>query len=172
MKFFLIIFSFILIFLKTSANDNIAFIDLDFIATNSLLGKSVASQIKKKKDILNDEIFKDEKKLKEKEKKIISQKNILDQNQFQIKIDELRNMIKEYKIVTAKKNKELSIYSIKANNQMLTLISPIINEYSKKNSISMIFQKKNLVTGRSDFDITSIILKQLDEKIKKINLNK
>ena len=55
---------------------------------------------------------------------------------------------------------------------MLTLISPILNEYSKKNSISMIFQKKNIVTGRSDLDITSIILKQLDEKIKKIDLNK
>ena len=172
MKFFLIIFSFLLIFFKTSANDNIAFIDLDFIAANSLLGKSVTSQVKKKRDTLNDEISEDEKQLKDKEKKIISQKNILDQDQFKIKIDELRIMIKEYQVVRERKNKELSIFSLKANNQMLTLISPILNEYSKKNSISMIFQKKNIVTGRSDLDITSIILKQLDEKIKKIDLNK
>jgi len=172
MKFFLIIFSFLLIFFKTSANDNIAFIYLDFIAANSLLGKSVTSQVKKKRDILNDEISEDEKQLKDKEKKIISQKNILDQDQFKIKIDELRIMIKEYQVVRERKNKELSIFSLKANNQMLTLISPILNEYSKKNSISMIFQKKNIVTGRSDLDITSIILKKLDEKIKKINLNK
>jgi Skp family chaperone for outer membrane proteins len=172
MKFFLIIFSFFLIFFKTNANDNIAFIDLDFIAVNSLLGKSVTSQVKKKRDILNDEIFKNEKQLKDKEKKIISQKNILDQGQFKIKIEELRNMIKEYQVVREKKNKELSIFSLKANNQMLILISPILNEYSKKNSISMIFQKKNIVTGRSDLDITSIILKQLDKKIKKIDLNK
>jgi outer membrane protein len=172
MKFFLIIFSFLLIFLKCNANDSIAFIDLDFIAKNSLLGKSVSTQVKKKRAILNDEISKHEKQLKEKEKKIISQKNILDQDQFKIKIDELRNMIKEYQIIREKKNKQLSIFSQKANKQVLNLISPILNEYSKKNSISIIFQKKNIVTGRSDLDITSDILKQLNDKIKKIDLSK
>ena len=172
MKFFLIIFSFLLIFLKSNANDSIAFIDLDFIAKNSLLGKSVSTQVKKKRAILNDEISKHEKQLKEKEKKIISQKNILEQDQFKIKIDELRNMIKEYQIIREKKNKQLSIFSQKANKQVLNLISPILNEYSKKNSISIIFQKKNIVTGRSDLDITSDILKQLNDKIKKIDLSK
>ena len=172
MKFFLIIFSFLLIFLKSNANDSIAFIDLDFIAKNSLLGKSVSTQVKKKRAILNDEISKHEKQLKEKEKKIISQKNILDQDQFKIKIDELRNMIKEYQIIREKKNKQLSIFSQKANKQVLNLISPILNEYSKKNSISIIFQKKNIVTGRSDLDITSDILKKLNDKIKKIDLSK
>ena len=172
MKFFLIIFSFLLIFLKSNANDSIAFIDLDFIAKNSLLGKSVSTQVKKKRAILNDEISKHEKQLKEKEKKIISQKNILDQDQFKIKIDELRNMIKEYQIIREKKNKQLSLFSQKANKQVLNLISPILNEYSKKNSISIIFQKKNIVTGRSDLDITLDILKQLNDKIKKIDLSK
>ena len=172
MKFFLIIFSFLLIFLKSNANDSIAFIDLDFIAKNSLLGKSVSTQVIKKRAILNDEISKHENQLKEKEKKIISQKNILDQDQFKIKIDELRNMIKEYQIIREKKNKQLSIFSQKANKQVLNLISPILNEYSKKNSISIIFQKKNIVTGRSDLDITSDILKQLNDKIKKIDLSK
>ena len=172
MKFFFIIFSFLLIFLKSNANNSIAFIDLDFIAKNSLLGKSVSTQVKKKRAILNDEVSKHEKQLKEKEKKIISQKNILDQDQFKIKIDELRNMIKEYQIIREKKNKQLSIFSQKANKQVLNLISPILNEYSKKNSISIIFQKKNIVTGRSDLDITSDILKQLNDKIKKIDLSK
>ena len=111
MKFFLIIFSFLLIFLKSNANNSIAFIDLDFIAKNSLLGKSVSTQVKKKRAILNDEVSKHEKQLKEKEKKIISQKNILDQDQFKIKIDELRNMIKEYQIIREKKNKQLSLFS-------------------------------------------------------------
>jgi outer membrane protein len=172
MKFFLILFSFLLIFLKTNANNNIAFIDLDFIAKNSLLGKSVTSQIKQKKDIFNNEISNNEKQLKDKEKKIISQKNILDENQFKIKIDELRNMIKEYQVEKERKNKEFSIFSSKANNQILTLISPILNNYSKKNSISIIFQKKHIVTGRNDLDITSDILKQLNLKIKKIDLSK
>ena len=172
MKFFFIIFSFLLIFLKSNANNSIACIDLDFIAKNSLLGKSVSTQVKKKRAILNDEVSKHEKQLKEKEKKIISQKNILDQDQFKIKIDELRNMIKEYQIIRKKKNKQLSLFSQKANKQVLNLISPILNEYSKKNSISIIFQKKNIVTGRSDLDITLDILKQLNDKIKKIDLSK
>ena len=81
-------------------------------------------------------------------------------------------MIAKYQIVRKQKNEELNKFTLKANNQMLTLISPIINDYLKEKSISIILQKKHIVTGRNDLNITAIILSQLDNNIKKIDLDK
>ena len=171
MKFFLIIISILFIFIKSNANENIVFIDIDFIVANSLSGKSAIKQIEKKKNNINQELFNEEKKLKEKENKINSQKNLLDENQYKNELDELKNMIAKYQIVRKQKNKELNIFTLKANNQMLTLISPIINDYLNEKSISIIFQKKHIVTGRNDLNITTIILNQLDNNIDKIDLD-
>ena len=144
---------------------------MDFIVANSLLGKSAIKQIENKKNNINQELFNEEKKLKEKENKINSQKNLLDENQYKNELDELKNMIAKYQIVRKQKNKELNIFTLKANNQMLTLISPIINDYLNEKSISIIFQKKHIVTGRNDLNITTIILNQLDNNIDKIDLD-
>ena len=54
---------------------------------------------------------------------------------------------------------------------MLTLISPIIDDYLKEKSISIVLQKKHIVTGRNDLNITTIILNQLDNNIDKIDLD-
>ena len=51
-------------------------------------------------------------------------------------------------------------------------LTPIITEYSKKNSISMLIDKKNIIIAKSSLDITDSIIKLLDNKIKKIDLIK
>ena len=44
-------------------------------------------------------------------------------------------------------------------------------EYSKINNIAMIMQKKSIVIGKSDLEITDKILEIVNQKIKKIDLN-
>tara|TARA_Y100001970_G_C13590430_1_gene535276 strand:+ start:56 stop:202 length:147 start_codon:yes stop_codon:yes gene_type:complete len=43
-------------------------------------------------------------------------------------------------------------------------------EYSTKNKISLIMEKKNVVIGKSELDITKNILELLNKKIKKVEL--
>ena len=50
-------------------------------------------------------------------------------------------------------------------------MSPILEDYSKKNSISLIIQKKNLVMGKKEMEITKDVLKIVNDKVKKIKLN-
>ena len=45
-----------------------------------------------------------------------------------------------------------------------------LEPYSTKNQISLIIQKKNVVIGKSELDITKIILDLLNDKIKKVEL--
>ena len=59
----------------------------------------------------------------------------------------------------------------KAGNEILKHINEILTKYSKNKSISLIIEKKNVVIGKTDLDVTSDILSLLNKKVKKIELN-
>ena len=90
MKFFLkkIIFFFLLIGFS-EANNNVKFVDINFIVNNSISGKNLNEIIEKKNKKVVSELNKIRDELKIKKDKIVAQKNIL-------KKDELENLIKEY----------------------------------------------------------------------------
>ena len=58
-----------------------------------------------------------------------------------------------------------------ATTKMISLIRPILSDYSEANSISLIIQKRNIIIGKTSLDITEDILKIVDENIKKISLD-
>ena len=49
--------------------------------------------------------------------------------------------------------------------KILKLINPILVEFSEDNSISFILQKKNLIIGKTELDITEKIIKIVNKKI-------
>ena len=55
--------------------------------------------------------------------------------------------------------------------KLLNELNPILADYSKKNNISIIMRKKDLVIARSDLDITIEIIDLVNTKVKKIKLN-
>ena len=108
MKKYLIFIIFILnfFFLNYSySNDKIAYIDIDYIVKNSLAGKSITEIIEKNNQI-NIKKFNDiEAKLKSEEKEIIAQRNILNEEEFQKKINILKEKINDYRNQKKKWNK-------------------------------------------------------------------
>ena len=70
------------------------------------------------------------------------------------------------------KEKNLKLNKLKDESAKLILknINEIISEYSTKNSISMIVEKKSIIIGKSELNITNDILNLLNKKIKKIDL--
>ena len=55
-------------------------------------------------------------------------------------------------------------------NALIQLINPILIEYSNEKSISMILQKKNLIIGQKELDITIDIIKLVDKNIKEFKI--
>jgi len=53
---------------------------------------------------------------------------------------------------------------------LINSLTPIIADYAKNNAGAIIIDKKNIVIGKTELDITQIILKTLDTKIKKIKI--
>ena len=70
------------------------------------------------------------------------------------------------------KEKNIKLNKLKDESAKLILknINEIISEYSTKNSISMIVEKKSIIIGKSELNITNDILELLNKKIKKIEL--
>ena len=170
LKFFFIIF--IIFYSSSSYSENlILFLDMDKIMLQSKSGKSITIQLEKlhKNNIAT---FKQkEEELKNKETSIVSQKNVLSKEEFEKKINLLRKEANEYRIKRRDLINSLTKKRVDAQNKLIKTINPILADYSKKNSISMIIQKKNIIIGKSELEITDSILEILDKSLKTIDLN-
>ena len=62
----------------------------------------------------------------------------------------------------------IALSLIKLTKKLLEELNPILANYSKDKSLSIIIDKKNVVIGKKDLDITNEILELLNEKIKEI----
>ena len=138
---------------------------------SSVAGKSIIAQLKSKRESSISKFKKKEKDIIEKEKKLISQKNVLSKEEFGKKIKDLRNDISNYQKDRNKAFNEITKSRIKASTKLLTKLNPILEDYSKKNSIRMIIQKKHIVIGKKEDDITKDILELVNQKIKNIKID-
>ena len=166
--FSLIIF---LQFNQVYAAETIVYLDIEKLIHSSKAGKIIDEEINKNhKTNLN--IFETkESELKKEESKIISQKNILNEEEFKKKIDNLKNKVTNYQNERKKKINELNILQSDLTKKLLSHINTILVEYSEKNSISLIVDKRSIVLGKTELDITEKIINLLNEKVKEIKLN-
>ena len=152
------------------SEQKIAFINMDSVISSSKSGISILKQLtdlnNKNLKFLKDE----EKKFKEKEKKLISQKNILSEADFKKKIVELRSEIKSYNQNRNKIINEFNELKIDNTNNFLKLINPILIKFSNEKGISIILQKKNLVVAKNELDITEEIINIINTEIKEFKI--
>jgi len=170
-KISFLIFFFIIIYTSfAQANNKIYYLDLDYIMNNSLAGKSITAQLEKKSKKDNDIFKKKEITLQNEESKLIAQKNILDENEYKKKIIIFREKIKNFNNERKKSLSDFNNKKIKAQSSLIKTLTIIIKEYAKSNNAAIVIDKKNIVVGKSELDITKLILKTLDNKIKNIKL--
>ena len=169
-KFFFLIF-FLINFTHSHAEENIVYIDINKIINESKVGISLNEQLKKINDKNIKEFKTAEASLKSEEKNILKQKNILKEEDFSIKVNNLKVKYESYNQTKKNKNNNLRKLRDNAASKILTTINEILRDYSVKNSISMIIDKKNIVIGKTQLDITDDILNLLNKKITNISLN-
>ena len=161
----------ILISVPGFSSEKIVYLDVEKIMQDSIAGKSIIAQLKKKREGSISKFKKKEKEIVEKEKKLISQKNVLSKEEFESKLKELRSDISNYQKDRNKTNNEIARSRVKTSTKLINKLTPILEEYSKKNSIRIIVQKKNIVMGKKEDDITKDILELVNQKVKNIKLD-
>ena len=162
---------FFLISIPIYASEKIVYLDVEKIMQESNAGKAITAKIKKKRDISINKLKKKELEIVEKEKKLISQKNVLSEEEFKKKIQDLRGDIANYQNDRSKASNEITQARIKASTSLIKKLTPILESYSKENSIRIIVQKKHIVMGSKEDDITKDILNILNQKIKNIKID-
>ena len=143
---------------------------MDKVITTSKAGSSVLKQLNELNNKNIKKLKNEEKILKDKETKLITQKNILSESEFQSSIDKLRLEINNH---NKNKNKILSDFAklkLANTNRLLELITPILTAYSKEKSIAMILQKKDLVIGKTELDISNEIIKIVNSDINEFKI--
>ena len=172
MRFFLPLFLFFFIISSPVISEQkIVFVDMDRLVSVSKPGSSIFNQLK---DITNKNLNflkKEEKKFKEKEKKLLAQKNIISETDFKNKINELKSEINDYNQNRNKMIKKFNKLKVESTNNLLNLVNPILAKYSTQNEISIILKKKDLIIGKTELDITDEIIKIINNEIKEFKIN-
>ena len=137
----------------------------------SIVGKSLNSQLDKIHKTNLEEFKKKEEDLKKEEVLILSQKNVLSEEDYKNKVNLFKEKLNNYKNKRKEKIDLVTKKRMNATANLLKEINPILSDYSKKNGISIILRKQDIVLARTDLDITKQIIKAIDLKIKKIDLN-
>ena len=171
-KLLIIFFSIILLYCNTSTSNEpkIVYVDLDKIISQSEAGKQISKQLENLNNNNIKKFKKREKEIADEEKNIIKQKNILSKDEFEKKVKILQKNVINFKKDINTAGKDLDKKRLEATTKILNVLNPVLSEYSSKNSISLIIQKKNIVVGKSELDITNQILKIVNAKIKSVKL--
>ena len=171
-RLLLIFLSFFLFWnIVIAENSKVVYVDVDKIINQSIAGKSVTKQITNINSKNTSKFKKREKELIEIENRIIKKKNILSKDDFEKQAKALNSDVANFKQEINKSRKELAQKKLEATKKILNVLNSILSEYSVKNSISLIIQKKNIVIGKSELDITKPVLELVNAKIKSVKLN-
>ena len=174
MKYFVKIFviTYLIFGINNSfAEDKIVYVNMDSVLNDSKVGLFV-QEILNKTHKRNLSTFKNtEEKLKKDEKDLLTKKNIMEKEEFDEKIKLLRSEAQQYQIDRRKKIEELNNIGKDARQQMLEALQPILAEYAEKNAISIIVDKKNIIVGKTNLDITKPVIEELNKKLPSIKLN-
>ena len=155
-----------------SANaEKIVYIDMDKIMQISKAGKSAINKLNKTNETNIKKFKKIEENLKKDENDLVAKRNILSQEEFNKNLQNLNKKIQEYRLQRQEAIEEVTKKRISATSDFAKKIKPILADYAKENSIDMIIQKKNIIMGKSQLDITDKILTIVDSKISKLEIN-
>ena len=171
MRFFLSLFLVFLIFNNPATSEQkIVFVDMDRLVSVSKPGASIFKQLK----VINNKnlnfLKEEEKKFQEIEKKLIVQKNIISEADFQNKLNELKSEVNNYNKSRNDMIKKFNKLKVENTNNFLKLINSILTKFSDENEISIILKKKNLIIGKTTLDITDEIIKIIDNEIKEFKI--
>ena len=149
--------------------EKIAFVDIDFIINSSEIGKKLNQNFNEKIKKEDDRLKQKEKDLKSKEDKILNQKNVLSEDELNKLLADFKKEISNFQQERISINNKFRNQKLKETNSLVTSLNNILANYAEKNSISLIIQKKNIVMGKSELDITKDILDIFNSEVKSIS---
>jgi Skp family chaperone for outer membrane proteins len=171
MKKIIFIIIFFMSFSVNSSADNIYFIDFAKVLNSSKPGAEAQKSINQKVQAENKKFANSQNNIRKEESEIISQKSTLSPEAYKKKVQVLRN-----KVADLQKDKETSFNNItktrsKAKNSLLKAVNPIIKKYMEDNNIQIVLNKKAVILGDTNLEITDKIISILNKELPSLKTN-
>ena len=161
---------FILVSTYASAEQKIVYMDMKYILNMSKAGKGAQDFLQKSFRDNQEKINKKEKDLQKEEKDLLAKKTILSQEEYKKKSDDLRKKIQAYQAERRAAVDKVAKQRAEARQKLLKELDPILKDYIAKNNVSMILDIKSVNLGNVEFDITNLIVEQLNKNLPSLNL--
>jgi Skp family chaperone for outer membrane proteins len=135
------------------------------------VGKYINTEFENSKKINNTKNIETKNELIKREKSLISQKKILDEKEFNKKLNIFRKDVSDFNQLSQKSNRDLQNKLMKNKANFLKLIEPILLDYVAAKNITYLLQKKYIIVGHNDLNKTTDIIELVDKKINISNFN-
>jgi len=168
-KLFIVTF-FTIICTQSFAEQKIVTLDLTYLLNQSKAGKDAQDFLKATFDVNVKKFSNMEKKLKKQESDLLAKKNILSQEEYDKSMDSLRKNFADYQTQRRSSIDKLTGKRAEARETLLKKLDPILKSYINENSISLVVDKKIILGGTPDSDITKIIVEKLNKELPSLNL--
>ena len=173
MKYFvkLIVITLFLFFANYAyANQVIRFINMNELMNKSKAGKEAQSILvtMQKKNIEN--FKKIENELKSEETKLLSKKKVVTKEEYEKLTKALREKARKYQKDRRESLEKVTKLREQARTELIKAIQPILHQYASENKIDIILDKKDIVLGKNENEITKAIIQLLDNKLTTLNL--
>ena len=160
----------LLIYTHASAEQKVVYIDMKFILNNSQAGKGAQDFLQKTFNENQKKFSNQENELKKEENDLLSKKTIYTAEEYKQKSDELRKKVISYQSERRKSLEKITKQRADARQTLLKTLDPILDNYIKENNISVVIDKKNIIGGQTNLEITKIIVEKLNGKLPSLNL--
>ena len=167
---FIVVTFFLLICTHTFAEQKIVVLDLTYVLNNSKAGKD-AQEFLKKTFKENAKKYSDiEEALKKEERDLLAKKATFNKEEYTEKMNSLRKRSIDYQSKRRAAIDKITTQRAKARETLLTRLDPIIKVYIKENNISLVADRKFILGGAPEYDITKIIVEKLNKELPSLNL--
>ena len=153
------------------AENNIVYIDMNKILSESKVGIFVEKELTNMHEKKLNEFKKIEEKINKEEIDLVSKRNILAREQFDENLKNLNIKAQNYQNQRRQWFDDIAKKRNNARVEVLKSLDPIMTKYFEQNNISLILYKRNVAIGTTELDITDIIIDELNEKLPSIKLN-
>ena len=143
---------------------------MKYVLNLSKAGKD-AQDFLKKSFTDNQKKFADiEQNLKKEEIDLLEKKTILSKEEYTKKTDSLRKKVIDYQSQRRAALDKIATQRAQAREVLLKAVDPILDAYIKENNISLVIDKKDMLGGNPENDITQTIVEKLNKELPSLNL--
>ena len=168
-KFFVVTF-FLIFNTHTLADQKIVVLDMKYVLNNSKAGKGAQDFLKKTFNNNAKKYTDMEKALKKEETDLLAKRTILSKEEYTKKSDALRKKVIDYQSERRSSLDKITTQRAEAREDLMKKIEPIVDSYIKENNISIVMDKKIMIGGLTEYDITNIIVEKLDKELPSLKI--